>query len=280
MERNVLNNLPEIHFYPDIIPHFAIFGDGDNFIYGDSISIDDYNLIGKEDNVNDEQKVDLSEPKDIIQSTLKLTDNKDTAITEKKEKKEKKISFRITKYLQRGKKGELNPNKKIHSWDSYDLVQRKLQVHYLNYLIQLANDCINALNKNIDIQFSNILYDEKKKVFKRKKKEKLKYKDIFKFHISNKNKGKILPNDTNEKKYLLICDKSSILKEFFELSYLKVFEEYYYANKRMINFNGLNILLSDETKTFNNLLTKGRNGEIESRFLFIVDKFYFKIYNE
>ena len=277
MERNALNNDNEIHFYPDFISPSFIFGDDDLIIFGDSQSFQDYYPFQKEDNDIIKQEVALNEPNEKFQSTLKLTENKCTSMTEKNNKKEKKIVFETKRYLPRGRQREFNPNKKIHSWDSFDLILRKIQVHFLNFLIQLANDFIKSLNEKIDINFLNILYAEKRKVFNRKKLEELKYKDIFWLSISKKNKGIIQSKKTNHKKYLTACNKFPLLKEFFDLSYLKVFEEYYFTNKRIINFNKLNILLSEKTKTFDDLLNKERNRTIKSRFLFIVDKFYFKI---
>ena len=176
MERNALNNDNEIHFYPDFISPSFIFGDDDLIIFGDSQSFQDYYPFQKEDNDIIKQEVALNEPNEKFQSTLKLTENKCTSMTEKNNKKEKKIVFETKRYLPRGRQREFNPNKKIHSWDSFDLILRKIQVHFLNFLIQLANDFIKSLNEKIDINFLNILYAEKRKVFNRKKLEELKYK--------------------------------------------------------------------------------------------------------
>ena len=103
----------------------------------------------------------------------------------------------------------------------------------------------------------------------------MKYKDIFPFPISDKNKGNIDNKKDNLDNYLFCCNKSSLLKEFFNKSYLEVFEEYYFQNKRVINLNGLDILLSEKTGTFNNLLNKGNNSSIKHVFLLIINELYY-----
>ena len=237
-----------------------------------------------EENNNDKPK---KESKENIQSDLKLIDIKSTAITENVDKKAKKILFKTFKYLPRGRQPKFNPNKKIHTWDSYDLIRRKLQVHYIQYLTSLGNDGIDAFNDSIkskntkiNMKFLNISYSDKKKMFNRSKIKKLLYKEIFSLRISEKNKGDIKKEKSNEEKLKIICDKSSLLKDFFDQSYLEIFRNYYYKNERVINYKGLNILLSEKTKTFDDLLKKGLNHTIENGFLIIIDKFYFKIDKE
>ena len=162
-----------------------------------------------------------------------------------------------------------------------------MQVHYQNYLISLGNDAIVAFNnfiknKNskLEINFLNILYDDKKKMFNHNKIKKLIYKEIFNFPISKKNRGYKKTKNTNKEKLKIICDKSSLLKDFFDQSYLEIFMKYYYNNERIINYKGLEISLSEKTETFDDLLKKGLNRMIEKKFLIIIDKFYFKIDKE
>ena len=57
---------------------------------------------------------------------------------------------------------------------------------------------------------------------------------------------------------------------------MEIFKDYYFQDKRIINFNGLEILLSEETKTFNDLLNKGNNKLAEDVFNSIIDDLYLK----
>ena len=100
--------------------------------------------------------------------------------------------------------------------------------------------------------------------------------NYFKITKELKNKGNINRYENNHKTYLFVCKKSSLLEEFFEKSYLEIFKDYYFQDKRIINFNGLEILLSEETKTFNDLLNKGRNKLSEDVFNLIIDDLYLK----
>ena len=209
----------------------------------------------------------------------KSIDNKSTSLPENNNKTEKKQKFLTYKRRSPRINKEFEPNKRIHSWDDIDNNKRKLQVHFLTFLIDCANDIINAvfINEKYNIKFFQICHSSKIKVFNRKKLLKLKYKDIFPFPISDKNKGNIDNKKDNLDNYLFCCNKSSLLKEFFNKSYLEVFEEYYFQNKRVINLNGLDILLSEKTGTFNNLLNKGNNSSIKHVFLLIINELYFKI---
>ena len=188
----------------------------------------------------------------------------------------KKYSFLVFKYKKKGMQVPDNPNKKIHSRKSSDLIKTKIQRDYLSYLINLANDAVRCilLDKSNNLKFLQI--DGKIKILPHKLSElrDLKYKDIFSLTVSKKNKGIIEINQTNERTYLFIIDKSSLLKEFFDQSYLDIFEKYYYKNIRNINFKGEKIILSEKTQTFSNLLIKGLNGNDEDRFEFIINNVY------
>ena len=292
-EINLFSDEPQFHYfnYPSPLDEYNSF-DQDYIMDLNHESIQGYDQHPpiSQNNFQLEEKIDAQakkENKENIQSNLKCIEIKSTAVTENIDKKNKKILFKTFKHLPRGKQTQFNPNKKIHSWDSFDLVRRKLQVHYQNYLISLGNDAIVAFNnfiknKNskLEINFLNILYDEKKKMLNHNKIKKLIYKEIFNFPISKKNRGYKKTKNTNKEKLKIICDKSSLLKDFFDQSYLEIFMKYYYKNERVINYKGLEISLSEKTETFDDLLKKGLNRMIEKKFLIIIDKFYFKIDKE
>ena len=222
-----------------------------------------YNYAIKLDNdSNNKDKITSNENGKII---LKSTEIKVESLKENIHKSDVKINFKISKIK--------------HPWDSYDLVQRKLQVYFINFLIGLANDAIKSFfkGKNVNIEFKNILYSKKKKAFNEEKIKEIIYKDIFYLPISPKNKGEYIQENTNEKIYSSFCCKYSLLKDFFDQTYLFIFENYYYENKKIINFQGLNISLTEKTKTFDYLLNKRKNKSIKDLFLNVVDRLYFKI---
>ena len=217
--------------------------------------------------------------KEINQTFKKSIGNKSTGLSEINDKKGEKIKFLTYKRrLSKKSKSENTTNKRIHSWDDPDNIKRILQVHYLTFLIDFANDITKGVlfNEENNIKFFQIDYEIKKTLSNHKIFIGKKYKDIFEYHLSQKNKGNINKYENNHDTYSFVCKKSSLLEEFFEKSYLEIFKDYYFQDKRIINFNGLEILLSEETKTFNDLLNKGRNKLSEDVFNLIIDDLYLK----
>ena len=213
--------------------------------------------------------------KENNQTFKKSIGNKSTGLSEINDKKVKFLTFK--RCLAKNSKPE-NTNNRVHSWDDPDNIKRILQVHYLTFLIDFANDITKGVlfNEENNIKFFQIEYEIKKKLSNHKIFIGLKYKDIFELSLSPKNNGNINRYGNNHKTYLFVCKKSSLLEEFFEKSYLEIFKDYYFQDKRIINFNGLEILLSEETKTFNDLLNKGRNKLSEDVFNLIIDDLYLK----
>ena len=65
-----------------------------------------------------------------------------------------------------------------------------------------------------------------------------------------------------------------IIKEIFDLRYSYIFQNYYLKNLREFNLNGLDIKLSEETKTYNDLLQKDHNYNIKNVFEKVINRFY------
>ena len=192
---------------------------------------------------------------------------------------DKKVKFLTYKHrLSKKSKSENTTNKRIHFWDDPDNIKRILQVHYLTFLIDFANDITKGVlfNEENNIKFFQIEYEIKKTLSNHKIFIGKKYKDIFEYDLSPKNKGNINKYENNHYTYSFVCEKSSLLEEFFEKSYLEIFKEYYFKDKRVINLNGLEILLSEKTKTFNDLLNKDDNKLAEGVFNLIIDDLYLK----
>ena len=240
-------------------------------------------IIKKDDYFSSVPMNDNSQQKDFIQNlnqiniqtsiTSRFLDYKMNENKEPNDKKAKKNLFIATKKKKRGKKP--TKTKRIHSKDTIDLVEDKLQVNYINYLVDLGNDMIKSSNNlNTSEKFLKIKYEEKKKSYKPKDIRKLLYNDIFKLTISNTNKKELIKGKTNEKMYEIICKELPILKEIFDLKYSYIFQNYYLKNLREFNLNGLDIKLSEETKTYNDLLQKDQNYNIKNVFEKVINRYY------
>ena len=240
-------------------------------------------IIKKDDDFSSVPMNDNSQQKDFIQNinqiniqtstTSRVLDYKMNENKEPNDKKAKKNLFIAMKKKKRGKKP--TKTKRIHSKDTIDLVEDKLQVNFINYLVDLGNDMIKSSNNlNTSEKFLKIKYEEKKKSYKPKDIRKLLYNDIFKLTISNTNKKELIKGKTNEKMYEIICKKLPILKEIFDLKYSYIFQNYYLKNLREFNLNGLDIKLSEETKTYNDLLQKDQNYNIKNVFEKVINRYY------
>ena len=232
-----------------------------------------YGFQKKENNIfEDPQKFS----KENNQTFKKSIGNKSTGLSEMNDKKVKFLTYK--RCLRKNSKAENTTNKRVHSWNDPDNIKRILQVHYLTFLIDFANDITKGVlfNEENNIKFFQIEYEIKKTLSNHKIFIGKKYKDIFEYHLSPKNKGNINKYENNHDTYSFVCQKSSLLEEFFEKSYLEIFKEYYFKDKRVINLNGLEILLSEKTKTFNDLLNKDDNKLAEGVFNLIIDDLYLK----
>ena len=89
-----------------------------------------------------------------------------------------KYSFndKLKRHLKRGRKGS-NNNKRIHGASDDDNVMRKIQVHFLSFIINFVNDIIRTfVNKNVPL-FKNFDY-KIKKIVNRKSVENVKSKKL------------------------------------------------------------------------------------------------------
>ena len=147
--------------------------------------------------------------------------------------------------------------KRIHEAYDYDNILRKIQVHFLTFIISFANDLIEAFIPNCkELRFKNLSYNIKKTV-SHSYVEELKNKtigDILQFKASPKNKK--FSDSINEQIYQKVCYLSPFLKHFFKISYLELFSEYYFKVNRSFCIEGININASQKTKFFVDLVQK------------------------
>ena len=163
---------------------------------------------------------------------------------------------KLPKNKKRGRKA-LKEGKRQHNALDQDNIIRKIQVHFLSFIIYFCNDLIQAfLPTYKDLCFKNIQYELKKTV-NHAYIENLKSKnigDILQLTASPKNKK--CNGNINQITYNKICIINPFLKEFFKMPYLDMFNNYYCQNLREIEIEGCKVKLSQRTRLFIDLISK------------------------
>ena len=155
-----------------------------------------------------------------------------------------------------GKKRKDNEKNLIfHDRNRTDNLLRKIQVHYLSFIVSYLNDILK--NLNYKKKFLKLNYKFKSNINKNfvdslKKKN---IGDIISTEISVKYKNK--DKNINKELYEKIKD-NDVLNKIFEDNYLKLFRQVYYKSRKKINLKeyGLNkeIILSKNVKMVDDLL--------------------------
>ena len=224
---------------------------------------------------NSSSNIDLIEkPKDFFSSThysSKFPENISAELT-------KNNPFKTVLYRKRGRKEKnTKERKKLHGCGDFDNIQRKIQVSFINFLINLANDAIKTfLGKNSKYCFKDVKY-EFKKVVNHEYAENLKlkkYSDIVQLKVSPKNRN--YDEDANKETYLEICKIYPDFQQFFDKNYLYIFQNYFCeikSGQTTVDFDGIKIRLSSHTKGLDDLLRK--NVDYKEKFKEIVKNAYF-----
>ena len=168
-------------------------------------------------------------------------------------------------HKKRGRKSTKKKPRHIHSAIDDDNILRKIQVHFLSFLVSFTNDYIDALSINIEkkniIHFKHLDY-KYKKIINHESIEKMKASNIgqiLQIRASPKNKG---CDNINQIIYSKLCDQFPDLKEkYFNIIFKDFFIDYYYNNKNddLILINDVNVKLSVKTKNFNKLIQNNIN---------------------
>ena len=166
----------------------------------------------------------------------------------------------------------------VHSALDDDNILRKIQVHFLSFLVSFTNDYIDAIFPNIDknkiLHFKHIDYKYKKTI-NHESIEKIKtltIGEILQLEISQK--YKTCNKKINQIIYNNICQLyPDLKKKYFNLLFKEFFIEYYYnKNDGFIFINGIKVNLSIKTRTFNTLIQK--NIQNSQKFREIATYFY------
>ena len=266
-----------------------------NKLFDNFSQIKIFNSTFDDNNNNDENSINqkINSENEVDNSDfIKKIDNIPKNYLIKKQKSFRKI-FNLKIYdedfnlitKKRGRISSLKSGKKqehIHSAMDYDNILRKIQVHFMSFLVNFTNDYIFSLktdsNENNTPYFRQIDYKIKRQIthsyINNLKIQKIG--TILQYPISKKNRAcKDIQN-------ILTYQQIVSLHPFLENSYLNksfkdFFVEYYFnQDENVIYINGDKINLSIKTKTFNYLIKK--NVNYSEKFKNIA--FYFYIYEE
>lgn len=162
----------------------------------------------------------------------------------------------------RGRKYNEDNKKQEHTPLSPDNIKRKIQVHFLSFMISFANDYIHTYPQAKGISFLNFEGINKSKVSREhfEKIKKSSIKELFEnMGISNKYKRYC---KNNNKENIVKLAKFDWFQQFFDKNYLEIFDIYYNNGLPLekISLLGKTIHFSKRTKPFFNLLQKYKNS--------------------
>ena len=190
--------------------------------------------------------------------------------------KEIKIKKKKVSKIRKRKYPDSN-NRRIHTASDDDNILRKIQVHFLTFIINYSNDVVHTLIKEKNIpQFKNLDYKIKKTV-NHKFVEELKSKsigEILQLKVSPKMKKH--DGSVNKIIYNTIYKKYPIIHEYMERNYLTLFKEYYNNKNKTFEVNGQSIQLSIRTKTFSDLTTK--NYKYKEKLKYVAINYFLNCY--
>ena len=189
----------------DIIKNYS------NILLYDKICPLEYDDISNEDLYFINKQLSLDKKNETISSTdAKSKNNQELMLSQKRNKDNK------------------TKRKKEHSKFEKDNVMRKLNIHYISFIVKYVNYNIIKLISKKHPLFTNLSYDFKKKLNNSTFNE-LKNKtigEVLKNEGSNKNKRNITyEKDDNEKVYNSVYP--TILKDLLDINYIQFFRQVY-----------------------------------------------------
>ena len=186
-------------------------------------------------------------------------------------------------FVENKKRGRKNKKegKKIHDKNTIDNLLRKVQVHYLSFIIKFLNTILLILNKK-NIRFKKLDYKFKQNVRKDfvdiLKKSNIG--EIISYKISGKYKKE--KNDNFNENLLKKYKEDRILNKIFSENYLILFRKIYYKSQKKINLKeygldiGEGIKLSDDVKMYKDLLKDKKGNELNEEYKSNLNKCIFQ----
>ena len=244
------------------------------------VSIDYDNLFQEHRNIFKYNNDLITNPFSFINENFKLAFNQ-VFILRKGETKidyeNKKNLFSTEHPTTKRKRGRFTLKKnerKEHTKYTEDNIIRKIQNHYMNFIIYFINDFINSKDKrNRFIEFN---YKVKSDITKahRKELEDSSINDLLNNILISKKYKKCPEYNKNLVGKLLKNKKDTSLKDLFGMKYLELFDYYYNNNEpsKEIEINNKIIKLSPDTETFYTLIQN--NEDMKERILEVAEKIY------
>ena len=193
-------------------------------------------------------------------------------------KQEKAIEFRVRNdknlvmfnIQKRGRKKDIfkkkivnNEQMRFHNRNSIDNIIRKVQVHFISFIVSFLNEILLYLD--IPYQFLKLDYKFKSKTNKKfvdSLKDKS-IKDIISNQISDKYKGKNKLYNQNICNYII---GNNVMKAILEDNYSNLFYKIYYKSNKIIDLQeyGLNekITLSEKVEMYQDLIKRCKNLDV------------------
>jgi hypothetical protein len=163
----------------------------------------------------------------------------------------------------------------VHGNKDFDNLERKIQVHYIRFIINFSNDALKAENISKCYKFKQIDTSIKETInyIHVKKLRQSSIGDIIQKDISNKYKR--YDKSENRKIFKKVVASSEWLRELFMMNYLELFNYYYNQEKplKKLVFKNKEISLSTETESFFDLLEK--YDDIRNELINTVDRIYY-----
>ena len=226
---------------------------------------------------------DLTDIKSIIQKLVKPNSSPyrpPNFITKKRMNRGRKIDDNNFKM-----KGDNKCKRKTHTSNFIDNTLCKLQIHFLNFLVNFSNDAIKtafgkeqkSIKDNMSLKFKKIEHGIKRDIktgtLENLMQNSISY--VLKKKISNKYCKLSKIPDYNEQIYNQVIKKSEWLKNLLDMNYLNLFEKYYNQCNPFdsIDFDGKTINFTKETKPFYNLYNK-LNLEMKDKIIKIIKDLY------
>jgi hypothetical protein len=158
----------------------------------------------------------------------------------------------------RKRRRQLENGEKIHDRYSTDNILRRIQVHYMTFIINIVNELLNYLGYKY--KFIDIDYNIKKAINKKQ------FYAIKKLNIAQiicqtsspkfKNHSKQKNNNIYEK-----VKGDEKVNQFLSKTFMELFKDVYLKDKRYINEYGLIFPLSEKVKTYKDLFSKKKEKD-------------------
>ena len=206
-------------------------------------------LIEDEDNDKNENILFFNTKEEKRNINFKVIKEVDKACTKvSKKKRGRQINEKKSKY------------KREHKFDSQDNILRKIQTHFLNFIIYFLN--IILKEHDFKLKFMKLNYDFKKKI-----------KASFIHSIKSKSIKEIITNEISGKYKTLnrnyndqICKEikdNIIINNILSENYLSFFKNIYFKSNNIIDLKEYGsdtiILLENDKRTFKGLLNKNKD---------------------